>query len=113
MRDYVLRQRALLPDYPPGARNAGGAACADQGREDVRIACPARLCLDQCQSGMAKRADASAGLCICQCGKPPGGVYGRMGKPRRFASGSCPTPWCRSGILSSVGCVIRLPFLAS
>ena len=26
---------------------------------------------------------------------------------------SCPAAWCRSGILSSLGCVIRLPFMAS
>ena len=28
-------------------------------------------------------------------------------------TGSCPIAWCRSGVLSSIGCVIRLPFLAS
>ncbi len=26
---------------------------------------------------------------------------------------SCPTVWCRSGVLSSVGCIVRLPVLAS
>jgi hypothetical protein len=26
--------------------------------------------------------------------------------------GSCPTAWCRSGILSSIGCAVRLPVLA-
>ncbi len=30
-----------------------------------------------------------------------------------YRAGSCPAAWCRSGILSSIGCVIRLPFLAS
>ncbi len=25
---------------------------------------------------------------------------------------SCPTAWCRSGILSSIGCLVRLPILA-
>ena len=28
-------------------------------------------------------------------------------------SRSCPTSWCSSGFLSSVGCVVRLPILAS
>jgi hypothetical protein len=31
----------------------------------------------------------------------------------RRVVGSCPTSWCRSGFLSSVGCVVRLPILAS
>ena len=31
----------------------------------------------------------------------------------RHVARSCPAAWCRSGILSSLGCVIRLPFLAS
>ena len=31
-----------------------------------------------------------------------------------FASpGPCPTAWCRSGLLSSIDCVVRLPILAS
>jgi hypothetical protein len=33
-------------------------------------------------------------------------------KPVEGKRGSCPAPWCRSGILSSVGCAVRLPVLA-
>lgn len=29
-----------------------------------------------------------------------------------YPQGSCPPAWCRSGSLSSVGCVVRLPVLA-
>jgi uncharacterized protein YyaL (SSP411 family) len=32
---------------------------------------------------------------------------------QRNRPGSCPTAWCRSGTLSSIGCVVRRPFLAS
>jgi len=27
--------------------------------------------------------------------------------------GSCPKPWCSNGVLSSVGCSLRLPWAAS
>ncbi len=54
-------------------------------------------------------------------GIPQRGIFDNMktavdrigfGKAGRSMPGSCPTAWCRSGILSSIGCLVRLPILA-